>query len=79
MSSPHEDEVTIFAEMTSDEFFAGLPTGKTYDLIFIDGLHTFEQAYRDLCNAIVHSHDEETTLRACLEAIGPAAGRDPLA
>jgi len=52
----HEDDVTIFAEMTSDEFFSGLPTGKTYDLIFIDGLHTFEQAYRDLCNAIVHSH-----------------------
>jgi Methyltransferase domain len=52
----HEDDVTIFAEVTSDEFFAGLPTTRTYDLIFIDGLHTFEQAYRDLCNAIVHSH-----------------------
>ena len=54
--SDHEDDVTIFAEMTSDEFFAGLPAGKTYDLVFIDGLHTFEQTYRDLCNAIVHSH-----------------------
>jgi len=54
--SDHEDDVTIFAEMTSDEFFAGLPAGKTYDLVFIDGLHTFEQTYRDLCNAIVRSH-----------------------
>jgi len=54
--SDHEDEVTIFAEMASDEFFAGLPASKAYDLIFIDGLHTFEQAYRDLCNSIVHSH-----------------------
>jgi len=54
--SDHEDEVTSFAEMTSDEFFSGLPAAKTYDLIFIDGLHTFEQAYRDLCNSILHSH-----------------------
>lgn len=52
----HEDAGTTFAEMTSDEFFAGLPADKAYDLIFIDGLHTFEQAYRDLCNSLVHSH-----------------------
>ena len=24
----HEDDVTIFAEVTSDEFFSGLPAGK---------------------------------------------------
>jgi predicted O-methyltransferase YrrM len=53
--SGHADDATIFAEMTSDEFFSGLPAAKSYDLIFIDGLHTFEQAYRDLCNSILRS------------------------
>ncbi len=52
----HEDDATIFAEMTSDEFFAGLPADRSYDLIFVDGLHTFEQAYPDLCNSLLHSH-----------------------
>ena len=49
-------EDTIFAQTTSDEFFAELPAAKQYDLIFIDGLHTFEQTYRDLCNCLLHSH-----------------------
>lgn len=39
---------TRFFEMPSDEFFASA-CDKTYDLIFLDGLHTFEQCYRDLC------------------------------
>jgi len=52
----HASEDTIFAQTTSDEFFAGLPAAKQYDLIFVDGLHTFEQTYRDLCNCLLHSH-----------------------
>jgi hypothetical protein len=52
----HTNEDTIFVRSTSDEFFSELPGVIDYDLIFIDGLHTFEQAYRDLCNAILHSH-----------------------
>jgi len=28
----------------------------TYDLIFVDGLHTFEQTYRDVLHALRHSH-----------------------
>lgn len=55
-TSAHANEDTIFVQSTSDEFFAELPGVIDYDLIFIDGLHTFEQAYRDLCNAILHSH-----------------------
>jgi hypothetical protein len=42
--------------MTSDGFFAALPADVTYDIVFIDGLHVFEQAYRDFCNAILHTH-----------------------
>lgn len=36
--------------MTSDEFFQ--QNSKTYDLIFIDGLHTKEQVSRDIINSL---------------------------
>jgi Methyltransferase domain len=55
-------ETTTFAQMTSDEFFAGLPAAKQFDLIFVDGLHTFEQTYRDLCNCLLHSHPRTAIL-----------------
>lgn len=38
--------------MTSDEFFA--KTHKTYDIIFIDAMHTEEQCDRDIWNAMQH-------------------------
>ena len=46
---------TRFLESTSDAFFEGVPCGEAFDIYFLDGLHTFEQTLRDLCNAIVHS------------------------
>jgi hypothetical protein len=52
----YPSETTTFAEMSSDEFFADLPASKQFDLIYVDGLHTFEQTYRDLCNCLLHSH-----------------------
>jgi hypothetical protein len=52
----------VFKEMTSDDFFAGLPVAVKYDITFIDGLHTFEQTYRDLCNSLLHSHDRTVFL-----------------
>lgn len=36
---------------TSDEFFHRFGSAQRYDLVFIDGLHTFRQAYRDLINS----------------------------
>lgn len=44
-------EVRSTFPMTSDEFFAKHITQK-YDLIFVDGLHLFEQAYRDIINSL---------------------------
>ncbi len=41
---------------SSDLFFAGLEASTHYDLIFLDGLHTFEQTYRDIVHALRHSH-----------------------
>jgi len=40
--------------MTSDEFFKQLPKDKMYDLIFIDGLHTYEQVKIDFDNSVKH-------------------------
>jgi hypothetical protein len=39
--------------LTSDQFFAE-NGNKQYDLIFIDGLHIYEQARRDIVNALRH-------------------------
>jgi len=43
-------------EVTSDSFFSQLPTKAQYDMIFVDGLHTFDQTYRDILHAMRHSH-----------------------
>lgn len=40
--------------LPSDEFFNYLRENKTFDIIFIDGLHTEEQCDRDIRNAIKH-------------------------
>jgi hypothetical protein len=42
--------------MTSDEFFDNYISQK-YDIIFIDGLHLFEQVYRDIINSLNHLVD----------------------
>ena len=41
---------TVFP-ITSDNFFA-ICEESTFDLVFIDGLHTFEQTYRDLIHSL---------------------------
>jgi predicted O-methyltransferase YrrM len=46
----------------SDEFFASLPRERRFDLIFVDGLHAYEQTYRDILNALRHSHDRTVIL-----------------
>jgi hypothetical protein len=43
-------------QTTSDEFFQKLEPSTVYDLVFIDGLHTFEQTYRDIIHAMRHAH-----------------------
>lgn len=43
-------------KMTSDEFFKQNDSS-VYDLIFIDGLHTEEQSYQDVSNALKHLND----------------------
>jgi len=40
--------------MTSDEFFRTIRPSKRFDIAFLDGLHTFEQTYRDMINTFAH-------------------------
>lgn len=51
-----------FYETASDSFFDQLTGDKKFDFIFLDGLHTYDQTYRDFCNTIVHSTDDALIL-----------------
>lgn len=55
---PNPDVHATFP-VPSDEFFATHIKQK-YDIIFIDGLHIFEQAYRDIINALKWLNDNGT-------------------
>lgn len=46
-------------KMTSDAFFDG-SISQTYDIVFIDGLHIFEQAYKDIVNSLNHLNNGGT-------------------
>ena len=47
------DRTAEFHSFTSDEYFTrSAAKPQRFDVIFIDGLHTFEQALRDLLNAM---------------------------
>ncbi|MDE5067969.1 MAG: glycosyltransferase 61 family protein, partial [Trichodesmium sp. St4_bin8_1] len=46
-----------FLEVASDDFFRNYAQEYTpFDLIYLDGLHTFEQSFRDFCASIACSH-----------------------
>jgi len=51
-----------FHPVESDRFFAALDPEVTFDLIYLDGLHIFEQTYRDFTNALAHSHPRTVVL-----------------
>lgn len=53
----YTNQNTIFHQVTSDRFFAELALEYDYfDLIYLDGLHTFEQTFRDFCASLRYSH-----------------------
>jgi hypothetical protein len=46
-----------FHEVTSDEFFVTRAHAyQAFDLVYIDGFHTFEQTFRDFCASLAYSH-----------------------
>ena len=60
-TSPLTSEKVRFFSQTSDAFWTSDKPLK-YDLIFIDGLHTFEQTFRDLLCSMRFSHDRTVWL-----------------
>jgi hypothetical protein len=56
-----DPEVETTFKMTSDEFFEKHISQK-YDFIFVDGLHIFEQCYRDIINSLNHLNDNGTIM-----------------
>jgi len=54
-TKPLENESVRFFPETSDEFWTG-GRGRVYDVIFLDGLHTFEQTFRDFVASLHHAH-----------------------
>jgi len=66
----HKKDGTHFFQIPSDEFFRKLDDNDltiqdifvqnpfTFDVIFIDGLHTFEQSYRDFKNSLRYAHEK---------------------
>lgn len=48
-----QSEHTNF-RITSDKFFDYIKPDKLYDIIFIDGLHLYEQSLKDFNNSLLH-------------------------
>lgn len=47
---------------TSDQFFESLDPSASFDVIFLDGLHTYQQTYRDLMNSLRHAKPQSVIL-----------------
>jgi hypothetical protein len=50
-----ETEKARFHPITSDEFFR--QNRETFDIIYLDGLHTFDQTLRDFMSSLAFAHD----------------------
>ncbi len=63
---------------TSDEYFASIEAAEAFDVVFVDGLHTYEQSLRDVENALGHLSPEGVVLvHDCNPANAIAGGPDP--
>lgn len=43
-------------QITSDRYFASYSGSPVFDVIFLDGLHQFQQTFRDFCNSLCCAH-----------------------
>lgn len=54
-----DPNVNTTYQVTSDEFFEKYISTK-YDIIFVDGLHLFEQCYKDIINSLNNLNEKGT-------------------
>jgi hypothetical protein len=67
-----------FIEMTSDQYFASIGSSETFDVVFVDGLHTYDQSLRDVESGLRHlSEDGVVLVHDCNPANAVAGGPDP--
>ena len=52
-----QDKSTTFHPVTSDKYFEWAPS-EAFDLIYLDGLHTFDQTSRDFFNSLRLAHEK---------------------
>jgi hypothetical protein len=46
----------VFKRLESDSFFEQIEPEQKFDVVFLDGLHTWQQTYKDLMNTLGHSY-----------------------
>ena len=51
-TSKFSNSNTFFWNCTSDKFFEQFSKDIVFEIVFIDGLHTYEQTFADLCNVL---------------------------
>ena len=61
-TSEFAKEGVAFYEGTSDEFFSGKLTSELFDIVFLDGMHTFQQTFKDLVNSMACSRERTVWL-----------------
>lgn len=70
----HQSPLTRYFDCTSDEFFDKFDSVRhespytyrdeefLFDIVYIDGMHTFEQSYRDFTNVLRYVHDRSVII-----------------
>ena len=68
------DPTSRFHPVPSDSYFLKLcPADERFDVVFLDGLHTFEQTLRDLMNALARTRPDSVIVIDDVLPSGPAA------
>jgi len=64
--------------MKSDDFFASAVSDREFDVCFVDGYHTWDQALRDVENCLARTPDDGVVvMHDCNPPNEPAGMRDP--